>query len=354
MNDTREHNLARLRKEGHIIEPGQKFVVDDFKPDDALGVARLYYAVYGEMFPLDHVYDPEALSRINEGDDLFQVVGRTEKGDIVGLYALFRSAPGKRIMEAGSWMVHPEYRTTSVGLRLIRRIHNKPPAHLGLEAIYGQSVCDHATSQKLARVIGGHHCALEIESMPPKPGKDEEYGRISLMDGFSLLSSGSDEIHLPARFDAQLREIYGWTDLNRTFLPDTNSKQELAAKPETILSVKTIGESEVTKMEVESLGADFAKRLADAEQQHPGMHAYQLILPLWDSGCSEAVDIAHKAGFFFGGLLPLWFDRDALLMQKVAGIPDFSKPVLYTDEGKAVMEMIKADWKTISDDSLFL
>ena len=171
MNETRETHLARLREEAYVIEPGQKFVVDDFRPEDALGVARLYYAIYGEMFPVDHVYDPEALARINEGDDLFQTVGRTPKGDVVGLYALFRSAPGRKIMEAGSWMVHPDYRSTSIGLRLARKIHNNPPEHLGLNVIFGQSVCDHVTTQKLARLINGHHCALEIEPMPPPAGR---------------------------------------------------------------------------------------------------------------------------------------------------------------------------------------
>ena len=349
MANTREQNLARLREEAYVIEPGQKFVVDEFRPEDAPGVARLYHAVYGETFPVDHIYDPDELVRVNEGDDLFQIVGRTPKGDVVGLYALFRSAPGKRIMEAGSWIVHPGYRGTSLGLRLARRLHESPPEHLGLEAIFGQSVCDHVTTQKLAQRLNGRFSALEIEPMPARPGKDAAYGRISLLDGIVLLGNRWDEIHLPGRYGAQLRRIYGWMDLDRTLLPDQAEKEDLAATAETVLSVKTLEGAGQAKIEVESIGPGFAERLADAEREHPGMDTYQLILPLWRPGCSLAVEAARDSGFFFAGLLPLWFDRDALLLQKLAKTPDFSKPLLHTEEARALLEMVEADWRALRD-----
>lgn len=69
-------------------------------------------------------------------------------------------------MEAGSWMVHPEYRNTYGGMRLARKIHGNPPEHLELAVIFGQTVCDHLTSQKLGKLIKGHYCALEVEYMP--------------------------------------------------------------------------------------------------------------------------------------------------------------------------------------------
>jgi hypothetical protein len=344
---SREECLKFLRDEGYIIEPGQKFTVDYFRPEDALGVARLYYAVYGEMFPIDYVYDPEAIVSINEGDDLFQAVGRTPQGDVVGLYALFRSAPGLRIMEGGSWMVHPDYRKTSVGLRLARKIHSTPPEHLGLEVIFGQSVCDHVTSQKLGKLINGHYCALEIEPMPPRPGDSDSYGRISLLDGIVLLNNRHNRVYLPGRYKSQLETIYSWLDLDRNFLEsDICDKNQVAASV-TGVSVKPVGDAGVVKIEVESVGADFAECLAEVEQEYLGMHAYQLILSLSCPESSFAVETARKSGFFFGGLLPLWFDEDALLMQKISKKPDFTRPLMYTDEGKSVLSMVESDWKTI-------
>ena len=183
----------------------------------------------------------------------------------------------------------------------------------------------------------------------PRPGEAGEYGRISLLDGIVLLKNRPDEIYLPDRFEAQLREIYEWMGLDRAFLPDTANEETLAGAGEVALSAKRVGDADVVKIEVESLGSGLAERLADAERDNPGMHVYQLVLPLWLPGGSAAVETAHRAGFFFGGLLPHWFDRDALLMQKVAGTPDFSKPLLHGEEGKAIKEMVEADWRTLQD-----
>ncbi|NCC26454.1 MAG: hypothetical protein EOM25_14840, partial [Deltaproteobacteria bacterium] len=194
MNKSREECLALLRNDPHFIEPGQKFVVDDFRPEDAPGVAQLYYTEYGEGFPVDHVYDPEELVRLNTGPNLHQVIGRTEKGDVVGLYALFRNPPGKHIMEGGSWIVHPAYRHSSLVMRLAARIHTSPPERLNLDVMFGQTVCDHVTTQKMGLKYNSLYSALEIEAMPPRPGGD---GRISLLDAFIVYRDRPHTVYLP-------------------------------------------------------------------------------------------------------------------------------------------------------------
>jgi hypothetical protein len=35
------------------VEPGQAFVIDDFRPEDAEGVASLFLAIYGEAYPME-------------------------------------------------------------------------------------------------------------------------------------------------------------------------------------------------------------------------------------------------------------------------------------------------------------
>ncbi|WP_319760517.1 hypothetical protein [Maridesulfovibrio sp.] len=347
MNNSREQNLARLREDSYIVEPDQKFEVDYFKHEDAVGIARLYYAVYGENFPVDHVYDPDELVRINKGDDLIQIVGRTPKGDVVGLYALFQAAPNPKIMEGGSWIVHPDYRGTSLGLRMVSRFHHRPPEDLEFDGFFGQSVCDHLTSQKLCKKFKALPCAFEVESMPPRSGEEESYGYISLLDGMIVLRNSSDEVVLPFRYDSQLRDIYEWMGLNRSFLPDTFGAEELASAGETNLSVKLLDEAGLVKVEVESIGSDFAECLAGVLREHQGMHKYHIYLPLWCYSISVAVEAARAEGFFFGGLLPLWYERDALLLQKLAGTPDFSKPSLLVKESKALLNMVEADWNDL-------
>lgn len=345
MNEKRAVCLARLRNTPHTIEPGQEFVVDDFRPEDSQGVARLYYEVYGDSFPVDYVYDPKEIARLNAGIDLHQVVSRTQSGDVVGLYALFRNPPGRHIMEAGSWIVHPAYRNTTMAMRMARKIHLHPPERLGLNAIFGQSVCNHLLTQRMSKLFGALECALEIEAMPPKPdslgGLAE--GRVSLLDGELVFHGQFHEVYLPEQYAEALRAMYASIGLEREFALDSTPEPE----SKTVFSMLAIGEAGPVKMTVEEPGRDFARCLAAMESEHPERHVYQILLPLARRGCCLAVQEARKAGFFLGGILPLWFDRDGLLLQKVAGEPDISRIRLLTLESRNLLEIVMADRESL-------
>ncbi len=348
MNTKREESLAALRADTHVIEPGQKFVVDDFRPEDAWGVARLYRAVYGEKFPVDHVYDPEELVRLNAGTDFHQVVGRAESGDVVGLYALFRNAPGRRIMEAGSWIVHPAYRNSTLAIRLAREIHLAPPERFGLDVIFGQSVCDHLITQKMGEKFNSLSCALEIEAMPPRPENENGASavRVSLLDGFIVSRDRPHTVFLPRHYEGILRSMYASRGLQREFAEDG-----VPEEVRTTALIKAMDEADLVRTTVEETGRDFAEHLVLMEREYPGRHVYQIVLPLWRPGCSLAVKAARAAGYFFGGFLPLWYDRDGLLLQKVAGHPDSSRILLYTREAKDLLGTILADRDSLSFDA---
>lgn len=335
--------LAALRSERYEIEPSQKFQVDDFQPEDAQGVARLYYAVYGDTFPIDYVYDPAELVNLNTGLDLHQVVGRTENGDIVGLYALFRNPPGRHIMEGGSWIVHPSYRNTTLAARMARKIHLHPPDKLELDVIFGQCVCNHLITQKLGVSFKSKVCALELEAMPPKPDKlgGNQEGRVSLLDEFVILNDRPHAVFLPRQYAGILRSMYTYRALVREFAED---RQPVGG---TKFSVLNLAEASFVKMTVEEIGRDFADRLAELEGNHMGYHVYQLVLPLDKPGNSLAVEAARKAGYFLGGFLPLWFDRDGLLLQKVVGEPDLTRIQLYRQESKDLLQTIMEDRRSV-------
>ncbi len=345
MKKSREECLAVLRYMSHEVRPYQKYVVDDFQPGDALGVALLYYAVYGEMFPIDSVYDPEKLILLNAGIDQHQVVGRTENGDIIGLYAIFRNPPGKRIMEGGSWLVHPAYRNTTLAMRMAEKIHVAPPDYLGLDVMFGQSVTDHLMTQKMAEKFHSLSCALEIEAMPPRPEHETGWsgGRISLLDGFIIYHDRPHDIFLPRQYAGILRFMYDSRGLQRSFFEDL-SPDEASTKG----TVQCLDSAGLVKITIEQTGRDFPEYLAHWEKEYPNRHVFQIILALWRPGCSLAVEAARTAGYFLGGLLPLWFDHDGLLLQKVAGKPDFSKIKLYTEEAKRLLSVIIADRQSLS------
>ena len=81
---TRSEAIARLKEQLPRIEPDQEFTVGMMLPDDAPGVAHLFYAVYGEEYPLELYYIPERLIEENRRGNLHTVAARTGKGDIFG------------------------------------------------------------------------------------------------------------------------------------------------------------------------------------------------------------------------------------------------------------------------------
>ncbi len=110
---TREDAIRMLREEAHKVRPDQDFVVDGMQPEDAWGIARCFYEVYGENYPFDCYYVPERLAEEAWLGNILGVVARTTDGDIVGFGALFRSsAHNPRLYEYGQATVIPEYRST--------------------------------------------------------------------------------------------------------------------------------------------------------------------------------------------------------------------------------------------------
>lgn len=337
---SRDENLAALRVAFQEIEPGQKFVVDDFRHEDALGVSLLYYAVYGEGFAVDSVYDPDALRIDALGPDLHMVVGRTERGEIVGLYCLFRNPPGPRIMEAGGWAVHPSYRNTTLAIRLAQRIHSRPLERLGLDVIFGQSVCDHVITQKMCDRFGAVSCALELDAMPPRPEAGVP-ARVTLLDGFIIFRDTPHAVFPPEPYAPVLREMYSARKLSRELLPD-----ERPAGGSRV-AVQRFGEASLARLTVEACGPDIVERLAELERETEGVHVRHLVLPLDRPGTTLAARAARERGYFLGGLLPLWTGHDALLLQQLATPPDFSRVQVHTEEARGVLDAVRADWTTL-------
>lgn len=336
---SREENVARLRSSAREIAPGQKFEVKDFDPEDAQGISALFYAVYGETFPVDSVYDPEHYIQANASRQMHHVVGRTESGEVVGLHAYFRNPPGKNIMELGSWMVLPSYRNTTLAVRLLKRSLGDTLAHLGLHVVYTQNVCDHLISQKAADKYNFLSCAIELEAMPPRPEDAQEGagGRISLIDAFSVRQDTLHAVRLPSAYADTLRGMYASRGLRREFVEDGRPQGMSRG------SVESMDAASLARMTVKAVGTDIAEHIGRFVLDYPDRHIHQIVLPLCHPGVSLAVQAAREAGFFLGGLLPLWDDRDMLLMQKLRAEPDYSKVELYTREAGELLDLIAAD-----------
>lgn len=335
---TRQECLDRLRADACVVAPGQKVRTDQFRPEDAEGIARLYYAIYGDTFPIDYVYDPDRIREANRNQDLYQIVGRSESGDIVGVMAMFRAAPGKGILESGGLMILPEYRKGLLLYRLYDLTQKIARGLPWLNVEYTQTVTDQITPQKMNERFGARGLGLEIEAMGPRP--DGAGGRVTLLDEFVVLRDVPHDVYLPQRYAELLRSQYAAHGLARRFLPGQQPAGETRWERSELSIVN------LAKLQVTAIGADLDAVLRQAAQLHTA-YALHLQLPLADPGLPWAVELARAHGFWLGGLLPLWNDTDVLLLQKLAGRPDFDAPQLLTPEVQELMRLVRADYEDL-------
>jgi hypothetical protein len=329
------------------IEPGQTYEVNFFRPEDAEGVTRLFKTVYGDSYPIKTFIDPKLLIEENAAGRTISSVARTPKGDIIGHNALFRSAPYDRIYESGSGAVHPHYRGgKGIFTRLIAHGFDVGPKRFGIEAIYGESVCNHIFTQKtMARLSTIEH-AIEIGLMPAEAYEKEKSatGRVAAILGFRTLKPKPHAVHLPAVYEKSMQFIYSALDDDRDFVLSRNN---LPSSIKTEIKTQVFDFAQVARLAVHDAGTDFESALEREERSllEKGLKVLQVWLELSWPWIGQAVDALRRRGYFLGGILPRWFDVDGMLMQKIIGDPNWEGIQLYSNRAKKILDMIKKDWQ---------
>ena len=169
----KQEAIQRLKAEAYRIEPGQEFEIRRMEPEDAWGVARCFFIVYGEHYPFDAYYVPEKLIEENRRKNVFSVVARTVNGDIIGYGALYKSsAYNPKVYEFGQVLIIPEYRSTFAVLGIQDHVLNTVAPGEEIDEIFGEPVCNHIITQKLGLMENFIETGLEVGLMPrqSKPG----------------------------------------------------------------------------------------------------------------------------------------------------------------------------------------
>jgi hypothetical protein len=148
------------------ISPEEKVAVDIFRPGDATDVGELFRAVYGEDYPVKLVYEPEGLVGAFERQENIPTVARSSKGGLVGYVSLFRSAPSKTVYEGGQGLVRADYRKHGIARAMNRYFAEEVAPLYGVDAVFGEAVCNHPYMQKAWANEGAVETALEVDLMP--------------------------------------------------------------------------------------------------------------------------------------------------------------------------------------------
>lgn len=340
----RNELIRKLRESHREIEPGQDFSIFPFRPEDALGVAQAYHDAYGDAFPLDYVYDPEELTRRNATGELHTMVARTPRGEVVGLFGLFRPAPNPSVREAGQLIVLKSYRKRNVASALNVEALDHMPLRLGLPVIFCEAVSNHVASQHLSEVQGMAFTGLEVECMPPRASAkaDEAVRNVSLLMMFKVFAKSACAVHLPGAYRAFCEAVYAELGLPRTIRPGATPVGDTVVASRFVLP-----QTGLVRQTVQRCGEDLAELAAASEATAGDRGVVQVYLNIGDAGAPQAVEVLRDRGYFFAGLLPSWFGADGLAMQKVGQEPDWEAIQVCSPKAEAARNMVREDFKRV-------
>ena len=75
----------------------------------------------------------------------------------------------------------------------------------------------------------------------------------------------------------------------------------------------------------------------------------QVFLNLADPGVDAAAQWLRQRGYSFGGLIPLWFGSDGLLLQKMMHTPGFGGIKLHSPKAKELVTLVRQDWQAVQN-----
>lgn len=341
--------IACLKTAGRDITPGLKYRVGLFEPGDGQGVAQLFHMVYGDRYPLSDYYVPEAIERLNAEGKLFTIVARLESGEIAGQGAYYQSSPpNKALFEYGQLLIAPQYRSKGMALEITREMDRFGREVLKAEGVFGEAVCNHLVTQKLGVRRGYSECGLEVSLMPSGAYESEGAGtqRVSCLISAMVHRDRRRELHLPERYRAPLEAILAGFSLDRDL---RFSAMDAPTAAQSSLESRVFDDAGVVRVQALRIGADFAKLVEtiDADAKRRGLAVAQVFVNTGESGAVFAAETLRGLGFVLGGLVPLWFGPDGLLMQKFYVEPEFDEIKLYSDKAKNLLASIRAEWAEV-------
>jgi hypothetical protein len=332
---------------GQPVDPGQSYVIDLFRPEDAAGVVRLFRTVYGEGYPVRTFTDPQRLIEENAAKRTISSVARTPRGEIVAHCAVFRSAPYERLYEAGSGLVLPSYRGGAIMTRLVAHGFDAA-ARFGVEALFGEAVCNHIHMQKIMSALDNVERALAVDLMPADTYAREKSatGRVSVLMGFNLFKPNSQAVYVPRPYASILPFLYQGMGDQRRYSP---SEGDLPAQSVSRIETQVFDFAQVARLAIQEAGQDFAEVFAREEEAARGRNVtvLQVWLKLSWPWVGQVTELLRARGYFLGGVLPRWFDDDGLLLQKILGPPNWDEIQLYTERAKMLLEIIRMDWARV-------
>jgi hypothetical protein len=340
MDDTEDRKTEKSADE---------FYIDTFRPQDAAGIVELFRSVYGEGYPVRLFYNPGEIIAVNEAGKYYSIVARTASEKVIGVVHLYHSTPNPLLYECGVGLVSKEYRNSGASTSLLDYLFtNFVPHKDNIEEVFGEAVCNHVFMQKALLRFGYVPTALEIALMPASAYVQEKSadGRVASLNGFRCYKPKHHMVYLPAHYEQDLRWLYSLIDDSRDIALSAGQAPGGTASR---ISMEIFDLAQVARIAVHTSGDDFISAFTRSEKQAIAKNVVviQAWINLAEPWTGATVEELRKRGYFFGGLLPRWFDSDGFLMQKLLCPPDFEGIVLDAANAQQLFDIIRRDRKRV-------
>jgi N-acetylglutamate synthase-like GNAT family acetyltransferase/anti-sigma regulatory factor (Ser/Thr protein kinase) len=278
--------------------------IRDFRPGDEEGISRLIYSNYTYSYYKSLFYYPKKIREMNEKGEIASVVAVTEKGRIVGHFALVRIEEAN-IAEIGVAVVHPDYKGQGIMNAMLDRIETRAK-EMALDAIFGEALTMHPYSQRANLRHGFAESALLLGLVPntvslTDPNALRTEKRTAVLVGFKILNQARKRpVHLPTRYRKLTERIYASAGLEPVPPPPDSSKPETLVHWE--ISPYTQSGTLIIEEAAEGFGHAIRHHLHRLYRKHVDMIYADVNLHRCRR-IDEVIALLKEEGFVFSGVL---------------------------------------------------
>jgi anti-sigma regulatory factor (Ser/Thr protein kinase) len=285
--------------------------------DDAIGVARCTYAVYGYSVPDEYLYFPDRMREMLQGGLLEVCVGATADGEIVSCLTREVARPGAPVGYLGEGMVDPRFRGHRLLEQMLAFIQRRTEEQ-GMLGLYGEAVTVHPFSQKSNLALGFTETGIQLADEAPTVVFKQIDIAASRRTATVLMFIKTGHrpartVFLPLRHRTMIERIYERGRFERTVAPAADAPLSGAAQ----LAVEIFPKWSEASLRVVAYGADLVDlvrfRLRALRLRH--IDWISLDLPLSHPATPHACEQVEALGFFFAGVIPDLVGDDILRLQ---------------------------------------
>ncbi len=322
-------------------------------PDDAAGLSRLAYRVYGFTYSSVFYY-PEKIRELIENGLLNSAVAVNETGEIVGNLSLFYEHKGARVADSGAAMVDPRYRGLSL-FKMMKKFLRDFAVETGMYGIYSEAVTIHPYTQMGNITLGAKETGIMLayasENITFKKINNDKLSEQRQAVVLFYLKTNQEprrRICLCERFNPIFRKVYDHLGLDREWVEVPAGIPFIFTLGMTEMNTTIKPDLNIAVISVFRAGND-ALGLITRQLRELCLKKVETIyieLPMDEPGAAILAEELNKAGFMLSGIIPELRNGDVLRMQYLNNVyVDSEKIVTVSELTRELLDIIMADYK---------